>query len=47
MIVPCPIINRGIEETVPIVPGLVSVTVVPVNSAGSIVPFLDRATISS
>ena len=44
IIVPWPTINLGTEKTVPIVPGFVSVIVVPVNSDGSIVPFLELAT---
>ncbi len=38
MIAPCPAISRGTDSTVPIIPGLVSVTVVPSKSSGVILP---------
>ena len=47
MIVPCPAISRGTEWTVPIVPGLVRLIVVPTkSSAVSLLPRARRTTSS-
>jgi len=46
-ITPWPGIRRGAEEVVPTVPGLVSDTVVPMNSSGETLPLRVRETTSS
>jgi len=47
MMVPCPDMRRGTEWTVPIVPGFVSVIVVPAKSSAVSLPVRARRTMSS
>ncbi len=47
MMAPCPCISRGTECTVPIVPGLVRLMVVPAKSSALSLPLRARRTTSS